>query len=90
VTLDTKADCRSTLRQWLARTFLLSEQEFPLADEESLRESGVVDSTGVLELITFVEQTFDIQIEDAEALPQNLDSVANLVAFVARKRSQVG
>jgi acyl carrier protein len=73
------------VRRFLARTFLLSD-EFPLADDESLRESGVVDSTGVLELITFVEETFAIQIEDAEAVPQNLDTVANLVAFVARKQ----
>ncbi len=80
------ADSRAKLRQFLARTFLLSDQEFPLADTESLRENGVVDSTGVLELITWLETTFCIQIEDAEAVPKNLDSVASLVAFVARKQ----
>lgn len=84
--MGAKADSRAKLRQFLARTFLLSDQEFPLADAESLRENGVVDSTGVLELITWLETTFGIQIEDAEAVPQNLDSVASLVAFVARKQ----
>jgi acyl carrier protein len=86
--LDAGADSRARLRQFLARTFLLSDEEFPLADDESFRESGVVDSTGVLELITFVEEAFGIQIEDTEAVPQNLDTVANLVAFVARKQSK--
>jgi acyl carrier protein len=84
--VNVNPDSRTQLRKFLARNFLLSDQEFPLADGESLRENGIVDSTGVLELIEFLESTFHIQIEDAEAVPQNLDSVRDLVAFVARKQ----
>lgn len=84
--MDDHADSRTQLRKFLARNFLLSDREFPLEDGESLRENGIVDSTGVLELIEFVETTFHIRIEDAEAVPQNLDSVRDLVAFVARKQ----
>ena len=56
-----------------------------LSREESLLGRGVIDSTGVLELVTFVQDHFGISIEDDEVIPNNLDSVANLVNFVSRK-----
>ena len=57
------------------------------ADGESLQSKGVVDSTGVLELVEFLEREFGIQVDDADLVPANLDSVEQLAAFVARKRS---
>tara|TARA_R110002074_G_scaffold397904_1_gene588945 strand:+ start:182 stop:421 length:240 start_codon:yes stop_codon:yes gene_type:complete len=70
----------------LGQTFLLTDGDFPMSDTVSLLEAGVVDSTGVLELIMFLEESFEIEVADAEALPTNLDSVAQIVAFVQRKR----
>jgi acyl carrier protein len=64
---------------------LLTDGDFPMADDVSLLEAGVVDSTGVLELIMFLEESFGVEVTDAEAVPANLDSVANIVAFVRRK-----
>jgi len=58
-----------------------------LDDETSLVDTGIVDSTGVLEVVAFLEETFAIRVHDAELSPENLDSVARLVAFVARKRA---
>jgi acyl carrier protein len=58
-----------------------------LADEDSLLDKGIVDSTGVLELIGFLEENYDIQIEDEELIPDNLDSVVKLVNFINRKKS---
>ena len=49
--------------------------------------SGIIDSTGVLEVVSFLEETFGIVVGDSEMLPENLDSVQNLVAFIERKRS---
>ena len=56
-----------------------------LVDDQSLLESGIIDSTGVLELVAFLEQQFQISIGDRELLPENLDSVANASRFVERK-----
>ena len=74
------------------RTFL--DQNFPLAyprsldRNESLFEAGLIDSTGVLELVDFIEDRYDIQIRDDELLPDNLDSIDCLVAFITRKQRE--
>jgi acyl carrier protein len=57
-----------------------------LGNSDSLLEKGVMDSTGVLELISFLEREFEITLDDAEMVPENLDSVDRVVAFVERKR----
>jgi acyl carrier protein len=53
----------------------------------SFMETGLIDSTGVLELVAFVESTYSIKVGDDELVPENLDSVSNLAAFVAKKAS---
>ncbi len=58
-----------------------------LGDSTSLVESGIVDSTGVLEVVAFLEESFAIKIDDAELVPENLDSIGGMVALIARKRS---
>ena len=82
-----QTESRVLIREFLAKNFLLSSEEFPYADSVSLLEEGVVDSTGVLELIQFLESTFDIEVEDSEAVPDNLDSVHSLLTFVTRKQA---
>ncbi len=59
----------------------------PLADDASLTESGLVDSTGVLEVVSFVERELGVDVKDHEMIPENLDSIARIAAFVARKRT---
>ena len=83
--MENRPDPRVLIRQFLAENFLLSDEEFPHADDASLLENGVVDSTGVLELIQFLESTFGIEIRDSEAVPANLDSVRSMLAFLATK-----
>jgi acyl carrier protein len=56
-----------------------------LAEASSLIESGIVDSTGILEVIAFIEEQFEIHLEDAEMVPGNLESIDNITAFVGRK-----
>jgi acyl carrier protein len=77
---------RETVRGFLASNFYVADPAM-LADDTSLVESGIVDSTGILEVLAFLEQTFGLQVADSEVVPANLDSIRNIVAFVGRKRA---
>jgi acyl carrier protein len=74
----------------VVRQFVLSNFYIPdatvLSDEASLLDHGIIDSTGVLEVIAFIERTFEIRVDDEEVVPENLDSVARISAYVQRKR----
>ncbi|UCD63452.1 MAG: acyl carrier protein [Candidatus Zixiibacteriota bacterium] len=74
---------RKKLKDFIVATFMVGDEN--LSDSESFMQSGIIDSTGVLELASFVEQEFSITIEDDEMTPSNLDSIDNLVNFVSRK-----
>lgn len=72
------------IRDFVVTNFLFGKGE-DLSDDESLLENGVIDSTGVLELVSYLQERFDIRIEDDEIVPANLDSIHNLVDYVSRK-----
>jgi acyl carrier protein len=76
---------RAKIRKFIETNFYVPEGE-PLPDEGSLLDRGVIDSTGVLELIGFLQDEFGIEVSDDEMLPENLDSIAKLEAYVARKK----
>ena len=59
-----------------------------LEDDDSFLEKGIIDSSGVLELVGFIESTFEIEIEDDELIPDNLDSVNKIISFVNKKLEQ--
>ena len=67
---------RESVRQFIRETFLFGDGEW-LQDDMSFLENGVVDSTGILELIMFLEETYGITIADDELVPENLDSISN-------------
>jgi len=75
----------SRVREFVTRNFFVSDAA-QLTDGASLLDLGVVDSTGVLEIIGFIESTFGLSIEDDEIVPANLDSIERIAAFVDRKR----
>ena len=75
-----------TLRTYIVENFLLGDDS-GLDCSESLLQSGVVDSTGVLELVVFVEETYGITVMDEEMVPDNFDTIQNLAGFVQRKRA---
>jgi acyl carrier protein len=58
----------------------------PFTDADSLLDLHIVDSTGILELILFLEETFGIQVQDADMVPENLDSLNAIEAYVQRKQ----
>ena len=74
------------IRQFILSSFLFTDDQSKLKDEDSLLEQGIMDSTGVLELVAFLESEFGIQIADNELVPENLDSVNRIKAFVGRKQ----
>ena len=75
------------IRHFLADIFFLGDDPASIPSSKSLIEGGIIDSTGVLELIGFLEEQYAIRIEDDELIPENLDSIENIVRFVARKLS---
>ncbi len=58
-----------------------------LKDDSSFLEDGVIDSTGVLELVGFLEENYEIKVEDEELIPENLDSIKNICAYLETKLS---
>jgi acyl carrier protein len=74
-----------TVRQFIRENFYIGNPD-ALADNASLLDHGIVDSTGILEVVAFLEKTFAIRIEDADMLPENLDTIADIVAYIERKR----
>jgi acyl carrier protein len=76
------------IRQFLVTNYLLGEDPAALPGGASLIEAGLIDSTGVLELVGYLEDQFDIRIVNEELLPENLDSIDSIVAFVERKQTE--
>ena len=78
-------DIHATVRRFIGENFLFREDLDSLSETASLLDAGIIDSTGVLELVCFLEGTFAIEIADDEMLPENLDSIAAIGAYVKRK-----
>ncbi len=77
-------EIRRQVRDFVAANFYVSDPA-SLLDEASLIEHGIIDSTGVLEMVSFIEEKLGITVEDDELLPENLDSIERICAFIARK-----
>jgi len=79
-------DIRQSIRHYILENLLFTDDDSALVDTSSFLATGIIDSTGVLEITHFLEDTFGISVDDKDMLPENLDSVDNLVAFVKRKQ----
>jgi acyl carrier protein len=77
---------RQQVRDFLVSNFYVAETNL-LEVDTSLLEQGIIDSTGVLEVIGFIEETFSITVEDSELLPENLDSIEGIAQYVIRKKN---
>lgn len=73
------------LREFISSAYLFGDDSRMPADTDSLLETGVLDSTGVLELIEFLEEAFGFAVEDTETVPENLGSIAGLTRYVLSK-----
>ena len=75
----------ATIRNFILETFLFGDTSVDLGDDVSLIESGIVDSTGVLELLGCVEKTWGVAISDTDIVPANFDTIGRIAAFVAAR-----
>ena len=78
---------RASLRRYVLENHLFTDDESRLKDADSFLETGILDSTGIMELILFVEESQNLKVTDDEMVPENLDSIDNLVAYIARKQA---
>ena len=79
-------DIEEQIRAFVRSNFYVGNRS--LDPEESLIDQGIVDSTGVLELIGFLEETYGITIADEEVVPENLDSIGRIARYLARKQAE--
>ncbi len=75
---------KDKIRQFIVEEFLFGDDN-GLKDDTSFLDEGIIDSTGILELVGFLEEEFSISVEDEELIPENLDSIMNVVAYLERK-----
>ena len=73
------------IRDYILDNYLFTDDQSALSNEDSFLDKGIIDSTGIMEVIFFLEEDFGIQVEDDEMIPENLDSVKNLVAYIGKK-----
>jgi len=78
-------EIESKLRNFILENYLFTDDQSALNNEDSFLDKGIIDSTGILELIFFLEEAFSVVVEDEEMIPDNLDSVMNVVKFVESK-----
>jgi acyl carrier protein len=80
-------DIRTQIKKFIIDNFMFGNSN-EIKDDTSFLGEGIIDSTGVLELVTFIEETFDLKVDDEELIPENLDSVDNLTGYLQRKGVQ--
>ena len=78
------SDIKSIIREFIVENFFFGSAN-GLNDDTSFLDDGIIDSTGVLELVTFIEENFKIRVDDEELIPENLDSIDNIAGYLERK-----
>ncbi|MBN2070341.1 MAG: acyl carrier protein [Candidatus Krumholzibacteriota bacterium] len=79
-------EVREKIKGFIIENFLFGSDDASLGDGDSFLESGIIDSTGILELVGFIEDEFNIEVSDDELVPENFDSLNQLVEYVGRKK----
>jgi acyl carrier protein len=87
---ENQMDIKKALRDFIVENFLPFAGVDSFEDDDSFMENGIIDSTGVLELLEFIEEQFNITVEDEEVIPDNLDSLNKMTSFIDGKISNAG
>jgi acyl carrier protein len=77
------------IRGYILENYLFTDDDSALGDDDSFLENGILDSTGMLEVIHFLEDEFGVIVDDHEMIPENLDSVNRITAYIVRKREGI-
>ena len=75
------------IRDYILDNYLFTDDQSALSNEDSFLDKGIIDSTGIMEVIFFLEEEFGVQVDDEEMVPENLDSVKNIVSYIGRKQA---
>lgn len=87
--MENKTNISNQVRNFIIENYMF-ERDLPLAESDSLMGNGIIDSTGVLQLVGHLEETYGISVADDELIPDNLDSIANITAYLSRKTATAG
>ena len=79
-------EIKDTIRNFVIENFMFGSDDKNIGDDDSFLESGIIDSTGVLEVVGVIEDEFDIEVLDEELIPDNFDSLTKLTTYVTGKR----
>ncbi len=82
-------EAKESVRKFVNEQFLKGNKAITITDDSSFIDEGIIDSLGVLELVSFIEETFGFRVEDEEMVPDNLDSINKIVAYVSLKLAAV-
>ncbi len=80
-------DVKTSVQEFITENFLLRGEVQSLSQADSLLETGLIDSMGILELVAFLESRFSIKVADEELVPENMDTIGRIVGYVKRKRA---
>ncbi|HEB71627.1 MAG TPA: acyl carrier protein [Nitrospirae bacterium] len=80
--MEQKENTRDKIYNFIIENYLFGDTDTELKDDESLLAKGIVDSTGILELVLYVEKTFNIKVKDEDMIPDNLDSINQIVRYI--------
>lgn len=78
---------KDTLRNYILENYMFTDDQSLLNDDDSFLDKGIIDSTGIMEVVFFLDEQFGVQVTDEEMIPENLDSINNLVAYIENKKS---
>jgi acyl carrier protein len=78
-------DIKSNIIGYVEKTFLFGLSDKSLHDNDSFLDKGIVDSTGILEIVSYIEEEFDIEVQDEELVPDNFDSINKLTDYITKK-----
>jgi len=79
-------ETKSKLREFITENFLFGSDEEGFKDDDSFLDNGIIDSTGVLELVSYIEEEFDLEVKDEELIPENFDSLNKLIMYIEKKK----
>ena len=79
-------EAKTKVKEFIINNFLMGADSKSIQDDTSFLEEGIIDSTGILELVEYIQETFEIKVEDEELVPENLDSLNNLEKFINSKK----
>ena len=85
---ETLMELAQKLRDYILDNFLFTDDQSALENGDSFLDKGIIDSTGIMELIFFMEEELGVKVEDDEMIPENLDSIDAIVAFIGTKDAE--